>query len=164
MSKSLSINLYLRPCSTAIYGKFYLCCLYHCRLFSGLEIGEIWSINYALHFGCVKIHKHCLYWIVFSTDINRYIIFNSFLLFSLLLLVSKLYESVNSTIFFWHAQKLMQSVYLRPLSIFIYGKFNLNFPALFLAFFHQVCFCSSHSWLVSELYELSFWFQRCPEA
>ena len=37
MSRSLSINLYLRPCSIAIYGKFYLYCLYHLRLF--------WSVN-----------------------------------------------------------------------------------------------------------------------
>ena len=36
MSNKVSINLYLRPCSIAIYGKFYLHCLYHFRLFSGL--------------------------------------------------------------------------------------------------------------------------------
>ena len=36
MSRNVSINLYLRPCSIAIYGKFYLYCLYHLRLFSGL--------------------------------------------------------------------------------------------------------------------------------
>ena len=48
-------------------------------------------------------------------------------------------ESVNSTIFFWHAQKLRQGVYLRDFSIVIYGKFNSNFPVLFLAFFHLVC-------------------------
>ena len=45
-------------------------------------------------------------------------------------------ESVNSTIFFWHAQKLRQGVYLRDFIIVIYGKFNSNFPGPFLAFFH----------------------------
>ena len=51
------------------------------------------SVNYVLHFGSVKMHKHCLYWSVFSTDINGKIIFNYFLLFSSFLQVSKLYES-----------------------------------------------------------------------
>ena len=37
MSRNVSINLYLRPCSIAIYEKFYLYCLYHLRLF--------WSVN-----------------------------------------------------------------------------------------------------------------------
>ena len=32
---------------------------------------KIWSKNYLLHFGSVKIHKHCLYWKVFNTDIYR---------------------------------------------------------------------------------------------
>ena len=68
MSRSLSINLYLRPSSIAIYGKFYLCCLYTFRLFSGLRIVQILSINYPLRFVSVKIQKICLYWSVFSTD------------------------------------------------------------------------------------------------
>ena len=87
------INIFLRPCSIVIYGKLYLFCLYHLRLFSDLHIVKIWYVNYALHFGSVKINKHCLYWIAFSTDINRKIIFNSLLLFKLFLVVSKLYES-----------------------------------------------------------------------
>ena len=53
---------------------------------------KIWSKNYSLHFGSVKIYKHCLYWKEFSTDIYRKIIFNYLLLFSLYLLVSKFYE------------------------------------------------------------------------
>ena len=91
MFRSLSINFYLRPCSIAIYGKFYLYCLYHFRLISGLLI--VWFIKYALSFESAKIHKHCLHWSVFSADINRKIIFNCFPLFKLFLLVSKLYES-----------------------------------------------------------------------
>ena len=38
MSRNVSIDLYLRPCSIAIYGKFYLYYLYHLRLF--------WSVNW----------------------------------------------------------------------------------------------------------------------
>ena len=33
-----------------------------------------WSINHALHFESVKIHKHCLYGNVFDTGIYRKII------------------------------------------------------------------------------------------
>ena len=33
MSRNISINLYLRPFSIAIYGKFYSCFLYYFRLF-----------------------------------------------------------------------------------------------------------------------------------
>ena len=61
MSRNVSINLYLRPCSIAIYGKFYLYCLYHLRLFSGLQIVTILSVYYVSQFRSVKIHKHCLY-------------------------------------------------------------------------------------------------------
>ena len=65
MSRSLSTTLYLRPGSISIYGNFYLCCSYHFRLFFGLWIVQIWSINYAWRFGSVKIHNHCLYWCAF---------------------------------------------------------------------------------------------------
>ena len=85
MSHNVSINLFLRPCSIAIYGKFYLYCFYHLRLFR--------SVNYLLLFGSVKIHKHCLYWNGVSTDINGKMIFNYLLLFKSILLVSKLCES-----------------------------------------------------------------------
>ena len=47
-----------------------------------------WYINYSLHFGSVKIHKHCLYWKVFSTEILRKI----FLTVSVFLLAKKLYK------------------------------------------------------------------------
>ena len=85
ISRNVSINLYLRPCSIDIYAKFYLYCLYHLKLF--------WSVNYVLHFGSVKIHRRCLYWNVFSIDINGNIIFNCLLLFKPFFLVSKLCES-----------------------------------------------------------------------
>ena len=92
MPSKVSNNLCFRPCRIALYGKFHLYCLYHFRYFSGLYTVRIWFINYTLHFGCVKIHKHCLYWCAFSTDINRKMVFIGLLLFKLFLLVSKLYE------------------------------------------------------------------------
>ena len=68
-------------------------------------------------------------------------------------------KSVNSTIFFWHAQKLRQGVYFRDFSIVIYGKFNCNFPVLFCLFFIWSVNCLSHFFspflLVSKLYELN---------
>ena len=69
MSRNVRINLNLRPCSIAIYGKFYLYC-FTISNFSGLQIVKSWSGNYVVHFGSVKIHKHCSYWNVFSTGIN----------------------------------------------------------------------------------------------
>ena len=57
----------------------------------------VWSVNYAnlvykiLHFENVKIHKDCLYWKVFSTDIHRKI----YVIILLLFLAS---WSVNCTI------------------------------------------------------------------
>ena len=32
---------------------------------------HIWSINYSWHFGSGKIHRHRLYWMVFSNNIYR---------------------------------------------------------------------------------------------
>ena len=149
-------------------GKFYLYCLFQFRPFSDLQLVQIWSINYALYFGSVKIYKqkHCLYWSVFSTDINRKIIFNFLLLFKVFLLVSKLYESSHN--FFWHAQKLRQGLYLRGFIIVINWRFNSNIPVIFKFFFTWFVNCLSHFFrhflLVSKLHDLNPWFQRYPEA
>ena len=101
MPSKVSNNLCFRACRIALYGKFHLYCLYHFRYFSGLYTVRIWFINYTLHFGCVKIHKHCLYWCAFSTDINRKMVFIGLLLFKLFLLVSKLYELVSKLCVFF---------------------------------------------------------------
>ena len=70
-------------------------------------------------------------------------------------------ESVNSIVFYWHAQRLRQGVYLSDFSIVIYGKFNSNFAVLILAFFHLICkllkSLFSPFLLVSKLYKLSLW-------
>ena len=63
MCRTLSINLDLRPCSIAIHGKFYykfkvyykVLLLVPFQNFSSLQIVQIWSINYELHFESVMI-------------------------------------------------------------------------------------------------------------
>ena len=126
MSSNVSINLYLRPCSIAIYGKFYLYCLYHLRLFCSVNCENL-VCKLCITFGSVKIHTHCLYWNSFSTGINGKIIFNCLLLFKPLLLVSKLYES-----------KLYEAC-SETEARGIFEGFSCNFPVLSLAFFHLVC-------------------------
>ena len=62
---------------------------------------QIRSINYSLYFESFKIHRHCFYWNVFSTDIYRKIFFQQFAA-SLATFFGKivLIESVKSTFFF----------------------------------------------------------------
>ena len=50
MPRSLNMNLYLRAFSIAMYQKFdlYYLCLF--RLFTGLQIIQFWSVNYASYF------------------------------------------------------------------------------------------------------------------
>ena len=129
---------------------------------------QIWSVNYALHFGGAKIHKNCLYWSVFSTDVYRKIAFNRLLLFKLFMLVSKLYESVNSKFSFLTCLETEARFIFEGFSIIIYGKFNSNFQVLFyFLFFHAVCILFksvfNHFLSVSKLHQFSLWFQWCSE-
>ena len=94
------------------------------NFFPGLQIMQIWSIIYSLHFENVKIHKHCLYWKVFSTNIYRKIFSTVCCFFSYISwLVNCMSWVSKSNNFFWHARKLRQNLYLRVLSIVLYGKF-----------------------------------------
>ena len=52
MSRNVSINLYLKFCSIAIYGKFYLYCLCHLRDFSGL-----WIVKNLVYKVCITFWK-----------------------------------------------------------------------------------------------------------
>ena len=52
----------------------------------------VWKLCKSLHFRSVKIHKHCLYWKAFCTNIYRKAFFNSLLFFQLYFLASKLQE------------------------------------------------------------------------
>ena len=101
---------------------------------------QIWSVNYSLHFGSVKINKHCLYWKVFSTNIYSKIFFNRLLLFKLYLLVSKLYE----------LSQQMPQLFSNMLGRFIFEGFkycplwkvNFQLSNTFLAFFIWSVNCS----------------------
>ena len=102
----------------------------------------IWPVNYVnlvyklLHFENIKIHKHCLYWKVFSTDIYRKIYFNSLLLFSYISWSVNCMSWVSKfNIFFWHAQKLRKALYFRALILsFMESSFS-DCPILFLVFY-----------------------------
>ena len=130
---------------------------------------KIWSVNYALHFGSVKIHKHCLYWSVFSADINGNIILNCLLLLKIFLLVSNYMNQVSKFYNFfltWSETKarcIFEGFYYCHL-----WKVQYQLSSNFLAFFHQIfkLLKSNYSpfFLVIKLHELSFWFQRCLEA
>ena len=124
--------------------------------FSGLYFVKIWPINYALHFGSAKIYEHCLYWSVFSTDINRKIIFNVCYLLSYfcwsrnyMSQVSKFHISSR------RVQKLRLGLCLMAFSIVIYGKLNSNFPVFFYLFFIRSVNCSSH-FLVTFCWSVSY--------
>ena len=91
MSRNISINLYLRPCGIAIYGKFYLYCLYHLRLFCSVNCE---NLVYKL---CITFWKcqdtqtlfilECIqYWHKWKDYFQLLLFFKPFFL------VSKLYE------------------------------------------------------------------------
>ena len=150
----------MNVCGIAILGKIYLGCLYHSRLFSGLQIVKIWSISYALHFERVKIHKHCLYWSVFSNDINRKISFNCLLLYKLLLLsVSYMSQVIKLHIFVLTSSETEARFIFESYQNCHFGKVQSQLSSTFfqLSFVWSVK-CSSHFlirfFLVSKFYEL----------
>ena len=98
------------------------------------------SVNYVSHFGSVKIHKLCLYWSVFSPDINGKII-STVRYFLSHFCCSANYRSRVSkfhNVFLTCSETEARSI-LKDFSIAIYGKFNCNFSVLSWAFFHLVC-------------------------
>ena len=119
------INLYLRPCGIAIYGKFYSYCLYHRRHFCSVNCENLLCKLY-ITFGSVKIHTHCLYWSAFSTDLNGKIIFNCLLLFKPFLLVSKLCESSQQIPQFYSDMlRNWGKVYIRGSSVFSFMESSI---------------------------------------
>ena len=50
MSRNVSINSYFRAFREVLFVPFVLF-----QTFSGLQIMKIWSVNYGLHFGSIKI-------------------------------------------------------------------------------------------------------------
>ena len=126
---------------------------------------QIWSINYAFHFGCVKISKHCLRWNVFSTNINRNIIFNCLLRFKLFFLVSGLYESkLKISQFFSDMVRKWDKVYIWGRLVLSLMESSIPTFLYFLKVFFIWSFnCSSHIFShilsVSKLCELSINFR-----
>ena len=135
-------------CTVCTISDFFLVCKLHK------------SVNYTSHFGSVKVHRRCLYWNVFSTDINRKFIFN---------FLNYFYKSVNSTVFFWHAQKMRQGVTFEDFWHCHLLIVQFQFSSTFITLFRLVSELLTgpffiHFLSVIKLYELSLWFQRCPEA
>ena len=127
---------------------------------------QIWSINYYLRFGSVKIHKHCLHWSVFSTKINRKVIFNCLLLFKILSLLSKLYElSQQIPQFFSDMLRNWGQVYIWGLLLLSFMESSIpTFQYFFQLFFICSVNCCSHIFShfmsVGKFYELSIWFSE----
>ena len=111
---------------------------------SGLQIMQIWSIIYSLHFENVKIHKHCLYWKVFSTNIYRKIYFNSLLVFSYICWSVNCMSWVSKlNNFFLTCRETEARFIFEGFNIVLYRKFISDSRILFL-FFYLVCKLFKH--------------------
>ena len=122
---------------------------------------QIWSINYSLHFENVKIHKHCLYWKVFSTNIYRKIYFNSLLVFSYICWSVNCMSWVSKlNNFFLTCRETEARFIFEGFNIFLYGKFISDSPIRFLLFLSSLWIVQgtfSATLSVSKLYELRLW-------
>ena len=126
ISSNISINLYLTPCSIAIYGKFYLYCLYHFRLFLACKN---------------LVHELCITFL---------------LLFKLFLLASKLYDSsqnffsdmlkIWTKVYIWELLVLLLIESSIPTFQYFFSIFHLVckfLKSLFLSFFCWSANCMS---------------------
>ena len=164
MSRSFSIDLCLKPCSIAIYGKFYLYRLWYFRPFSGLQI---WSIKNALHFGSVKIHK------IVCIRVYLVLTYTEKLFSTVCYFLSYFWRSVNESSqqtpqIFSGMLRNWGKVYIWGLLVFSFMGSSIPTFQYFFSFFHVVCKLLksffSHFFLVSKLYVSNLWFRRCPEA
>ena len=131
MSRSLSTNLWLKPGSISIYGKFYLCCT---------TLDFFWSVNCAN-----MVYKLCITFLKCQCqDTKNIFVFFFIGVYLVLTWMERFFStacyflsyycwSVNCMSrvnkfhnFFWHAEKLRPGVYLRAFSNVIYGKFSSN--------------------------------------
>ena len=122
---------------------------------------QVRSINYLLHFDSDKIHKHYLYWRVFSTDITR----KNF--FKICYFFSYVFWSINCVS--WVSKfNIFFLTYTETEAIFTFDGFNIalcekfisNSPIVFSHFFSGLQIVqgtfSATLW-VSKLYELRLW-------
>ena len=103
---------------------------------SGLWIIKIRSINYSLHFESVEIHKHCLYWKAFNTNIYKKI-FSTFWCF-----FSYICWSVNCICwvskfnnFFSDLHRNWGKIYIWGLWYCLLWKIHLQLTNILFAFF-----------------------------
>ena len=151
MSRSLNMNLCLRAFSIAIYQKFdlYYLCLF--RLFSGLQVIQFWSVNYASYFRPSLIYGQCWDWRFLVVRILRVTVSVLSYFFSWFFLVCKLCKSGLYIItYFEHGKCFIWGFLIYSLlvfSVFKYLKFTLLaiFPDLEMLKFwtvnyiYQVC-------------------------
>ena len=126
---------------------------------------KIWSGNYVLHFGSIKIQKKiCLHWNAFSTDTNRKIISNCLLLSSYfcwlvncMIWVSK-FHNLFLTRSETEARFIFEGFYYCDL--WIYDQSFIQLSSTLLAIFIWSVNCSSlflAFLLVIQLNDLNFW-------
>ena len=100
---------------------------------------QIWSVNYSLHFEHNKIHKHCLYWKVFSTDIYRKIFSTVCCFFSYICWSVNCMSWVSKfNNFFLTCTETEARFIFEGFNIVLYGRFISDSPILFY-FFYLVC-------------------------
>ena len=99
---------------------------------------QIWSIKYSSYFRSVNIHKHCLYWKVFSTDIYRKIIFNCCCFFSFRC------WSVNCMSWLTKFQNFFSDLLWNRGKIYIWGLEVLSFMESSVLTFQY--FCTFFTW------------------
>ena len=106
-----------------------------------------WSINYSLHFGSVKIHKHCLYWKVFIfgkhclywTYIERLFstacCFFNYICWSVNCIswVSKFHNAFSDVLWTWN------KIYIWELEVLSFMESLFPTFRYFYSFFHLVC-------------------------
>ena len=94
---------------------------------------QIWSTNYSLHFGSVKIRKHCLYWNVFSTNIHRKTFFQQFASFLAICLSANCMSLVSK--FFLTSSEFEARFILEGFKYCPLWKVNFQLSGAFFAFF-----------------------------
>ena len=144
MSRSLSINLDLRPFSIAIYGKLdlYYLCLF--RLFSGLQIMSL-NLDHLRFIASFDIGDYLGYWEGSASVLSYF--------FSCFFLVCKFYKSGLYVItYFEYAQRLILEFLVFNFLVFSVFKY---LKSTFLAIFRDLemlqFWCVNYIWQVCKL-------------
>ena len=103
-----------------------------------VQLQPLRSIYYSLHYEIAEIHKHCLYWKVFSTSFFNYICWSV----NCISWVSKFNN------FFLSCPETEARFIFEDFNIGLYGKFISSSPILFLLFY---LVCKLFKWLFQPL-------------